>query len=69
MPGEVLFMLGLAHDELGYINPPYDFKLDEDGPYILEPPGDHYTETNSTGPGAWDQHQGVTLELLEALGE
>ena len=63
MPGEIIFTLGLTHDELGYLVPPYDFELDPDGPYIIEPPGDHYTETNSTGPMAFP----VYLEEIEAL--
>lgn len=45
-------ILGLAHDEMGYLVPPYDFKLDEQAPYISQPEGDHYEETNSIGPQA-----------------
>ncbi len=68
LPGEVLFTLGLTHDELGYIMPTYDFELDPDGPYIIEPPGDHYTETNSTGPDAWPVYEAQIEALLGALG-
>lgn len=45
-------LLGLALDETGYLVPPYDFVLDETAPYISEAEGDHYEETNSTGPDA-----------------
>lgn len=45
-------LLGLAHDEIGYIVPNYDFKLHETSPWIEQPPGDHYEETNSIGPDA-----------------
>ena len=49
VPGEHIFLIGLGNDELGYIVPPYDFKLHESAPYFDEAPGDHYEETNSTG--------------------
>ena len=43
--------LGLCQDEMGYLVPPYDFKIAEGGnAYIEEAPGDHYEETNSLGP-------------------
>ena len=44
------WIVGLGNDELGYIIPPYDFKVDPVSPYIDEPEGDHYEETNSLGP-------------------
>lgn len=68
MPGDMIFTLGLGHDELGYIVENYDFKLDPDGPYITEPPGDHYTETNSTGPSHLPlllTHWAEILEVVE----
>jgi hypothetical protein len=43
-------IVGLGNDELGYIIPIYDFKTDDTTPYFEEAPGDHYGETNSTGP-------------------
>jgi hypothetical protein len=43
-------LLGLAQDEIGYIVPTYDFKLHEASPWLEEPLGDHYEETNSIGP-------------------
>ena len=67
MPGRVIFTLGLTHDELGYIVPPYNFQLNPDGPYIIEPEGDHYTETNSTGPDSWPiylEQMGLLLQTL-----
>ena len=44
------WIVGLGNDELGYIIPPYDFEVDPVSPYIDEPEGDHYEETNSLGP-------------------
>jgi len=44
------WIIGLGNDEVGYIVPPYNFKLSETLPYLDEPEGDHYEETNSLGP-------------------
>lgn len=61
-----LVIVGLANDELGYILPPSDFKLDDELPYLKEAEGDHYEETNSPGPAcAWD----VAKAFANALGE
>ncbi len=46
------FVSGLSEDFLGYIVPSYNYVLDPVTPYLNEPPGDHYEETNSIGPGA-----------------
>ncbi len=46
------FVSGLTEDFLGYIVPSYNFLLDPVAPYLHEPTGDHYEETNSVGPGA-----------------
>ncbi|MBI1946749.1 MAG: hypothetical protein HYS27_13715 [Deltaproteobacteria bacterium] len=54
--------LGLCQDETGYLVEPYDFKLAAQGPYIEEPEGDHYEETNSIGPEA-------VPRMLAALGD
>jgi hypothetical protein len=43
------WMLGLTHDELGYIIPQYNFILDEANPWFDEAEGEHYEETNSLG--------------------
>jgi hypothetical protein len=69
MPGEVVFALCLTHDELGYLVPPYDFKLNPDGPYVIEAPGEHYCETNSTGPLAWTLYEAQITALLDALSD
>ena len=50
MQGRHPWIIGLGNDQLGYILPPYDFKLDPVNPWFDEPPGDHYEETNSLGP-------------------
>jgi hypothetical protein len=47
---EHAWIVGLGNDEVGYIIPEYDFKVDPISPYIDEPEGDHYEETNSLGP-------------------
>lgn len=52
MGAEHSWILGLGNDELGYLVPPYDYVLAESAPYLSEPPGDHYEETNSLGPTA-----------------
>lgn len=57
--GEIRCVVGLANDEIGYIVPPYDYKLHATKPYFEEPDGDHYEETNSLGPS-------TTPTLLEA---
>jgi hypothetical protein len=55
--------LGLCQDEMGYLVPTYDFKLNEASPYVDEAPGDHYEETNSIGPEALP----LVLRHLDAL--
>lgn len=51
-PGEHPMVFGLANDEVGYLVPPWNYKLDENSPWFNEAPGDHYEETNSVGPDA-----------------
>ncbi len=51
MGGTYRWLVGLGNDEIGYILPEYDFELSADMPYVDEPEGDHYEETNSLGPG------------------
>ncbi|MFZ5444561.1 MAG: hypothetical protein ACOZQL_31500 [Myxococcota bacterium] len=48
--GELSMIVGLAGDEVGYLVPPYDFKLHPDKPWTEQADGDHYEETNSLGP-------------------
>ncbi|MHB8873307.1 MAG: hypothetical protein ACYC8T_06440 [Myxococcaceae bacterium] len=50
--GDFACVFGLANDELGYLIPPYDYKLDAAKPFFDQAPGDHYEETNSLGPSA-----------------
>jgi hypothetical protein len=64
--------LGLCQDEIGYLVPPYDFKLADTGAYIDEAPGDHYEETNSIGPEAVPymlQHHDVLFAFERARAE
>jgi hypothetical protein len=63
LPGDVLFVIGLGMDEIGYLVPPYDFQLLEGAPYVGEPEGDHYEETNSVGPGPLS----AVLDAMELL--
>jgi hypothetical protein len=55
--------LGLCQDEMGYLVPPYDFKLSATRPYVDQAEGDHYEETNSIGPQALPQ----VMRHLDAL--
>ncbi|HCP47284.1 MAG TPA: hypothetical protein DIU15_14680 [Deltaproteobacteria bacterium] len=65
MSGSVRMILGLANDEIGYFIPDYNYRLDEANPFIEEAPGEHYEETNSTGPSATNLIVGTASELLE----
>lgn len=56
-------IVGLGNDELGYLIPDYDFKTNEAAPYFEEAPGDHYEETNSTGPAI----TGMVLGALRGM--
>ncbi len=58
-------IVGLGNDELGYLVPPYDWKLHPTTPYFDEAEGDHYEETNSTGPETLP----LILDTLEGLGQ
>ena len=59
------WLIGLGQDEVGYILPNFDFKVDPDSPYISSPPGDHYEETNSLGPRCHDQVVEPLTELIQ----
>ena len=48
--GEINMVVGLSGDEVGYLVPPYDYKLHPTQPFGAEADGDHYEETNSLGP-------------------
>lgn len=67
MPGTHRWVLGLGMDELGYMVPPYDFKLHPALPYLSEAEGDHYEETNSIGPEIVPRTQAALRALAEAL--
>ena len=49
IPAEYLVVVGLGNDALGYLVPPYDFKVDPVVGVLAEVDGDHYEETNSLG--------------------
>ncbi len=57
-------VFGLTPDMLGYIMPLFNYELDHNLPYILQPAGDHYEETNSIGPTAETQVVGTMRRLL-----
>ena len=56
-------IVGLGNDELGYLVPAYDFKVDEAAPYFEQAEGDHYEETNSVGPSI----MGMVLDALRGM--
>jgi len=58
------WVIGLGQDEVGYILPNYNYQVDPVSPYISDPPGDHYCETNSLGPLAKDQ---IVTPLTEMI--
>lgn len=66
MDGELRHRMsfGLTGDFLGYILPRFNFLLDENAPYIKQPPGDHYEETNSIGPRAEPEIVGTMRQLI-----
>ncbi len=64
VPGTIPFFIGLGHDHLGYIVPPYDFETE----YTSQAPGDHYEETNSAGSEFytdWRTRFETIVELVE----
>ncbi len=67
MPGRTVFLMGLGNDELGYMPPPYDYKLDPDQPWFEQAPGDHYEETNSVAPDILPLVEGHLRDLVTAL--
>ena len=68
MPGEVVFLLGLGNDELGYMVPPYDYQLGTPE-YFDEAGGDHYEETNSIGRDFLPVSEGHLRDLAAKLSE
>ena len=65
MAGQYNWIIGLGNDEVGYIIPSYNYKLHESTPYLQEPDGDHYEETNSLGPQTTPLIEAAVIELLE----
>lgn len=61
--GELNMIVGLSGDEVGYLVPPYDYKLHPTYPFEEQAPGHHYEETNSLGPSTVP----TLLEQAEAL--
>lgn len=59
-------LVGLANDELGYVLPGYDFKVNASLSMTPKPAGHHYEETNSIGPSATRILTEAALRLLEA---
>jgi len=60
-------VFGLTLDMLGYIIPRYNFYLDPDAPYVVEPPGDqHYEETRSISPRADAEIVGTMRQLAQS---
>jgi hypothetical protein len=65
MGAEHNWIIGLGNDEIGYLVPQYDYKLHELNPYLDEPEGDHYEETNSVGPNAVPRILDLATQLIE----
>lgn len=65
MGAQYNWIIGLGNDEVGYIMPAYNYKLHESTPYLQEPDGDHYEETNSLGPQTTPLIEEAVIELLE----
>lgn len=62
---EIPFFLGLTGDFLGYMVPPYDHKVRDNG---SEADGSHYEETNSAGSTLVPDWDAATTKNLKALG-
>ena len=52
LDSEYAMVFGLGQDEIGYLVPTYDYQLHPSSPWIDEPEGDHYEETNSVSEQA-----------------
>lgn len=66
VPTDYLVVLGLSNDALGYIVPPYDFKVDPIAGALVEVDGDHYEETVSIGD-VLDTYLAIIDDLTDAL--
>jgi hypothetical protein len=65
MEGDYRMVFGLGLDHIGYVVPPYDFKLDPSSPYSSQAPGDHYEETESIGPNTEPRLVETARQLIE----
>jgi hypothetical protein len=65
LSGEHRWIVGMGNDELGYMIPPYNFKLDETVPWFDEAEGDHYEETNSLGPNTAPLVMEEAVQLMD----
>lgn len=65
IPSSHPWIVGMGNDELGYILPEYDFKLDDRLPWFDQAPGDHYEETRSLGPKTADMVQEEIQKLMD----
>ncbi len=63
MTGSYRLVFGLSNDELGYLIPDFQYELGP-VPYLTEPDGDHYEETNSLGPSAFGILEDTARTLL-----
>ncbi|MBK8170766.1 MAG: hypothetical protein IPK60_10560 [Sandaracinaceae bacterium] len=61
---EYVYLFGLAQDQLGYFVPPYDYELSRASPYLIQPEGSHYEETNSIGIDGWPRIADKLTQLL-----
>lgn len=61
---EYVIPIGLGNDMVGYLVPEYNYQLHPSNPYLDEPPGDHYEETNSVGIDGWPTIQSQLTQLL-----
>ena len=59
---EKLLVLGLCNDELGYIVPPSNFRLNEELPYIE-------TVTDKSGENHYEETNSVSIQMAEIVAE
>ena len=62
-PLAMITNLGELHPELWV--PAFNYVLDEQNPYLVDAPCDHYEETNSIGPLVKQEVQHPMLELAK----
>jgi hypothetical protein len=62
---EMVLLLGLGNDMIGYLVPEYNFVLHDSAPYLERAPGHHYEETNSPGHDTWPTLEADLVQLLQ----